>query len=250
MKSKPDHPSTPPSPALIQSMFNDIAPTYDFLNHFMSFGFDLRWRRKAIELLDEKRGGIFLDIATGSGDLALDALRLSPLQIVASDFAFTMLEVFREKKKKHARGTLIQLLSCNALDLPFSEDTFDVTMVAFGVRNFADRNVALREMHRVLKPEGILLILELTMPEIAVIKQLYTMYATKVLPHLGKIVSRHRSAYSYLPVSIAQFPSRAEFLAMMNAAGFRETTAIPLNLGIATLFLGTKIMHLASAHVR
>lgn len=228
-------------PSDVRAMFDAIAPTYDLLNHLLSLGLDLRWRREAVRLLEEKRGGTYLDIATGSGDLALDALRLSPRSIIATDFAFRMLEVFRGKSARRAEPAPISLVSCDAHSLPFPGERFDVTMVAFGIRNFADRLGALREMHRVLKIGGITMILELTTPKAPFLRQLYGLYTKCLLPAAGRIISRSRSAYRYLPESIARFPDRGEFLSTIRDAGFAAAESHSLAFGIATIFIGRKL---------
>lgn len=227
-------------PEHIQRMFNDIAPTYDVLNHVLSFGLDIRWRKKAIDLLEEKRGGMILDIAAGSGDLSIEALRLSPQRIIATDFAETMLHVFKGKLIQRKSDHLIDLVACDALHLPFRNEMFDVTMVAFGIRNFADRLRSLKEMHRVLKPSGMTLILELSKPRSPLIASLYTLYSRWGVSIFGKMISGHSSAYAYLPDSIANFPVQEEFLVQMRDAGFCETRALPRTFGTATIYLGKK----------
>ncbi len=231
VRSKPDE---------IRDMFDAIAPTYDKLNHLLSFGLDILWRKKAIKLLEEKKNGAFLDIATGSGDLALDALRLQPTLLVASDFAFNMLKVFQQKVERLELKNPPQLVSCDAMNLPFQSETFDATMVAFGIRNFADRSQSLKEMHRVLAPGGISLILELTSPQAPFVKQLYTFYSKGILPLLGELISQHNSAYSYLPASISNFPPQNEFASLMKQAGFAEVEIHLLSFGVATIFIGRK----------
>lgn len=221
-------------------MFNAIAPTYDILNHLMSFGLDIRWRRKAIRTLGEKRGGVFLDIAAGSGDVSLDLIELEPRRVVAADFASNMLTVFRHKLSLRNHSCAIDMVSCDALSLPFPKATFDGTIVAFGMRNFADRLRSLKEMLRVLKPGGISVILELSTPRAPLAAHFYTLYARWGLPLLGRIISKHNSAYQYLPESISLFPVQDEFLALMRAAGFSETTATTLTFGTATIFMGKK----------
>jgi demethylmenaquinone methyltransferase/2-methoxy-6-polyprenyl-1,4-benzoquinol methylase len=228
------------NPSSIQSMFNAIAPTYDFLNHLLSFGLDIRWRHRLVKSLEEKRGGTFLDIATGSGDLSVNALKSQPHQIVASDFAFEMLKVFEQKLFKRGNSKTIQLVYCDAIRLPFCDETFDATMVSFGIRNFSNRLQSLKEMRRVLNPNGISLILELTKPNTPVLSPLYKFYSCCILPLFGKVISRHNSAYKYLPESISNFPERDEFISLMNEAGFVETSAIRLSFGIATIFIGRK----------
>jgi demethylmenaquinone methyltransferase/2-methoxy-6-polyprenyl-1,4-benzoquinol methylase len=227
-------------PDTIRRMFNAIAPTYDLLNHLLSFGLDIRWRRRAIRILSEKRGGAILDIAAGSGDLSLEVLSLQPRLVVSTDFAQSMLNVFKEKLASRNITRTVHLASCDALHLPFNEASFDATMVAFGIRNFADRLRSLEEMRRVLKPGGISLILELSAPTKPVVSQLYGLYSRIGLPLLGKIISRNNEAYRYLPESISAFPDREEFLALMARAGFVDSRAIPLTFGAAMIYLGRK----------
>ncbi len=227
-------------PADIKAMFNAIAPTYDTLNHVLSFGLDMRWRKRAIRLLTEKKGGTILDIAAGSGDFSLDAMALNPERIIATDFATEMLHVFRSKLDNQPHPLPIDLLACDATNLPFRDESFDVTMVAFGIRNFADRFRSLQEMRRVLKPGGIAVILELSEPRTPVISQCYTIYSVAILPFLGRIISRHASAYKYLPTSIANFPIPEEFLSLMQRAGFARMESHTLTFGTATIYLGHK----------
>ncbi len=227
-------------PEQIRSMFDAIAPTYDVLNHLLSFGMDIRWRKKAIELLQEKEGGTFLDIAAGSGDVSLELLSLNPRHIAGSDFAPNMLNVFRQKLAHIDKADRIELVSCDAHELPFADESFDATIVAFGIRNFADRLRALREMYRVLKPTGTSIILELSTPKTPVIKQLYYLYSRIGLPLFGKIISRHNAAYRYLPRSIAQFPDQQEFLSLLRQAGFHNAESFSLTFGAATIYCGRK----------
>jgi len=228
------------NPLNIQAMFNAIAPKYDLLNHLLSFGLDIRWRKKALTLVEEKHGGAFLDLATGSGDFSIEAFKLQPRLIVAADFAIGMLAMFRQKLNKRGAEGTVCLASCDALSLPFQPETFDVAMVAFGIRNFKDRLVGLKEMWRVLKPAGLCVILELTTPTVPVIAQLYALYSRSILPALGKIISGHNLAYVYLPTSISQFPENDKFLSLMREACFKETTACQLTFGIATIYIGRK----------
>ncbi|HTK82448.1 MAG TPA: bifunctional demethylmenaquinone methyltransferase/2-methoxy-6-polyprenyl-1,4-benzoquinol methylase UbiE [Bacteroidota bacterium] len=227
------------NPRDIQQMFNAIAPTYDKLNHLLSFGLDIKWRQRAIR--EFNYGGTYLDIAAGSGDVSFDMMELHPTRIVSVDFAVEMLAVFKDKLEQKKGIGVIDLLSCDALALPFVEETFDGTIVAFGMRNFADRLQSLKEMLRVLKPGGTSVVLELTKPRKPFVSQAYSLYANVGLPLLGKIISRHNSAYRYLPDSIAQFPAPAEFCSLMDQAGFTEVRAVPLTFGTATVFVGKKL---------
>jgi demethylmenaquinone methyltransferase/2-methoxy-6-polyprenyl-1,4-benzoquinol methylase len=221
-------------------MFDAIAPTYDRLNHMLSFGLDIRWRKKAIGLLREKEGGRILDIAAGSGDVSLELLSIRPSKVVGIDFSLNMLRVFQAKIRARGAESVIEVVSGDALSLPFSDGTFDATIVAFGIRNFADRLRSLKEMHRVLAGGGLSLILELSRPTAPVLAQMYDLYARVGLPLVGRIISRHTSAYRYLPDSIAQFPDRSEFLQLIHEAGFAEARALPLTFGASTVYLGRK----------
>lgn len=227
-------------PLKIRTMFDEIARKYDFLNHFLSFGLDIIWRKYAIKLIEEKRGGVILDIATGSGDFTLSALKLQPSHIIASDFSFQMLSICRSKILKNQKYTKIDIVSCDALKLPFKNESFDATLIAFGIRNFIDRTQSLREMYRVLKPNGISVIIELTPPKNSLISIPYHLYSKIILPFIGKLISTHATAYRYLPTSISQFPTNEEFSRLMQSVGFSKIKIVPLTFGITTIFLGRK----------
>jgi demethylmenaquinone methyltransferase/2-methoxy-6-polyprenyl-1,4-benzoquinol methylase len=227
-------------PALIREMFDRIAPTYDLLNRLISFGLDRPWRAKAIGLLARHPGGTYLDIAAGSGDVTLSMLDSLPGFVVGTDFSINMLGIFREKLRSSPRGGSAGLAAADALRLPFRDGSFDGTIVAFGIRNFADRPLALREMYRVLKPGGTSVILELTVPPNPVIAAFYRVHARVVLPVVGKIISGDASAYRYLPDSIEGFPASGTFLRMMGDSGFVRSGAVRLSFGSATIFHGEK----------
>lgn len=224
----------------VRAMFDDIAPTYDLLNRIISFGLDRRWRARVMDLLAVHKGGRFLDIACGSGDLALATERLEPSLVVATDFAVRMLETLETKVSGLRSNLPLRIVACDALHLPFRPSTFDAAMVAFGIRNFSDRLLALKEMHSVLTSGGTVAILELTTPQGPIASAFYRVYAHRILPFIGKIISRHRSAYRYLPSSIEHFPPQDEFLDLMQQAGFGKTRAIALSFGAATIFTGEK----------
>ncbi len=227
-------------PRTIRKMFDAIAPTYDLLNRMMSLGLDMKWRREAVSFLAEKRGGRFLDIAAGSGDVSLELLALNPSRIVATDFAPEMLRVFRKKLEERREHAAIHLVLCDALRLPFRDSSFDGTIVSFGIRNFADREEGLREMLRVLVPGGLSVVLELSKPRGALVSGAYNLYTGIGVPLLGRIISRHNNAYRYLPRSIRDFPDREDFLSSMERVGFEEPRAHPLTFGAATIYVGRK----------
>lgn len=227
-------------PESIRDMFDRIAPTYDLLNRLISFGLDVRWRRKAVGNFSGIERGSFLDIAAGSGDVSLELLKRGPGMVAGTDFSLAMLGKFRDKAERSQGGEKITLSACDAVRLPFRDGSFDGTVVAFGIRNFSDRLRALREMHRVLKPGGISVILELTLPPGRLARGLYTLHARFIIPALGRILSGDPHAYSYLPDSIGTFPGREEFLGLMVRAGFTDAEAVLLSLGTATIFSGRK----------
>jgi demethylmenaquinone methyltransferase/2-methoxy-6-polyprenyl-1,4-benzoquinol methylase len=224
----------------VAHMFNTIAPRYDFLNHFLSFGIDILWRNKAIRLLKKEHPKNILDIATGTGDLALSALVLNPDKVTGVDVSEGMLAFGRAKIKKQNLEHKIELLYADAENLPFTDNTFDAITVAFGVRNFEHLEKGLSEMCRVLKPGGTAVILEFSTPRKFLVKQLYSLYSNKVLPVLGKVISKDARAYTYLPESVKAFPCGQEFLSIFTNSGFKECTCISLTLGIASIYVGKK----------
>lgn len=228
-------------PSAIREMFDGIAPTYDLLNRLISFGLDRVWRGRAVIIFQKKINGNFLDIAAGSGDISMELLRLLPKSIIATDFSMNMLRECKKKIDRQDKNDIIHCAAVDALRLPFRSNLFDGTIVAFGIRNFEDRLLSLKEMYRVLKRDGISVILELTHPRSPIISALYSFHAKIILPMIGRIISRHNSAYSYLPQSIETFPNQKEFLELMKQAGFVELKAYPLTFGTATIFVGKKI---------
>lgn len=221
-------------------MFNDIAPWYDFLNHFLSFGIDRMWRRKVINRVASSNPRMVLDVATGTADLAIGLARRNRVEhIVGIDIAESMLELGREKVQRLNLSPQITLLKADSLSLPFGSSTFDAAMVAFGVRNFEDVAMGLREIRRVLRSGGKLHILEFSMPRRFPMRWLYRFYFRVVLPILGRAISGHRSAYSYLPQSVEAFPQGSGFTAIMHEAGFSNCNSETLSFGIATIYEGT-----------
>lgn len=235
-------PSVDKRASRIRTMFAEIAPRYDFLNHLLSLGIDLRWRRKAVRLAGDPEGGPILDVCCGTGDLALAFRRAHPngIVIVAADFCRPMLVIGKEKSARR-RGSPIQFIEADALDLPFPDNTFGLVSVAFGLRNVADTDRGLSEMARVCRPGGRVLVLEFTLPRVPVVGSLYRWYFQRVLPRIGQALARNRhSAYNYLPASVQEFPQGSALLQRMAAAGLRDAKAFPMTLGIATLYSGTK----------
>ncbi len=222
-------------------MFNNISGTYDFLNHFMSLGIDIIWRKKAIRLLKASKPQRLLDVATGTGDFALEAIRiLQPKKVIGVDISSGMLAIAREKITKKGLSDQFEVVLADSENLPFADSTFDAVTVAFGVRNFENLEKGLTDIHRVLKPGGKAVILEFSNPKGFPVKQLYRFYFNHITPLIGKVFSKDHRAYSYLPESVAQFPDGARFTDILQRAGFHGAVARPQTFGICTIYIGTK----------
>ncbi len=211
----------------VADMFDNISPRYDFLNHFLSLGIDIRWRKKAIKLLKEIQPKKILDIATGTGDFAIESLSLNPDKVIGVDISEGMLSVGREKLKKRKLDAKITLQSGDSEDLPFEDNMFDAIIVAFGVRNFENLEKGLAEMYRVVRPGGKVVILEFSKPKRFPFKQLYNFYFKNILPTIGKTISKDNSAYTYLPESVKSFPDGAVFTSILDKLGFKNTECKP-----------------------
>ena len=222
----------------VAQMFNSIAGKYDFLNHFLSAGTDIYWRRKAVDELKALRPARILDIATGTADFAIETLRAaSPdAQITGVDISEGMLEVGRRKLASKGLGHRIQLELGDSENLPFEDGEFDAVTASFGVRNFAHLEKGLAEMRRVLRPGGKLVVLEFSKPTAFPLKQAYNFYFSRVLPVFGKMISKDQSAYTYLPESVQAFPDGPEFLAILAKVGFKEPAWQPLTFGISSIY--------------
>lgn len=226
----------------IQTMFGLVAPRYDFLNRLLSLGLDRRWRKVAVNILAPRPGERYLDIATGTADMALEigARSLDAVRVFAVDFSLPMLRLAREKVQASPAAAGIALQAGSGEALPFPDDCFDGLVCAFGIRNFADVPRGLEEMQRVLKPGGRAVILEFSLPERGWLGDAYRCYFERVLPAVGRFVSGHPDAYRYLPTSVAAFPSRSEFAALMRQKGFVEIRKKALTLGVVTVYRGKK----------
>ncbi len=226
----------------IKDMFDTIAPRYDFLNRFLSMRQDVYWRRKLVSAVDIPLNGKLLDVACGTCDVALEALKQKGgnVSVVGADFSPGMLVLGREKVlEKGAEGN-IHLLAGNALCLPFPEESFDSVTIAFGIRNIADKATALSNFHACLKKGGTLGVLELATPTEGFFRDLYLLYFRKVLPFIGGFFSKNQDAYKYLPDSVLNFPPADEFARLVSSAGFRDVTWKKMTLGIVTLYVGRK----------
>ena len=222
-------------------MFNHIAPTYDQLNHTLSMGIDRSWRRKAIHTLRPYHPQQILDIATGTGDFAILACReLQPQSLIGADISEGMMEVGREKVQQAGLADKVSFAREDCTALSFVDATFDAVTVAFGVRNFEHLDIALGEMCRVLRPNGHLVILELSTPDRFPMKQLFTLYSKVVMPLIGKLISKDNSAYTYLPESIRAFPQGEVMQRSIRNAGFSQVRFRRLTFGICTLYVATK----------
>lgn len=225
----------------VADMFNNISGTYDFLNHFMSLGIDIIWRKKAIRLLKPLNPQYVLDVATGTGDFALEAIKLlNPAKVIGVDISQGMLDVANEKIAKKGLQHQFEVQLGDSEQLHFEDNIFDAVTVAFGVRNFENLEKGLADICRVLKPGGKAVILEFSKPRIFPVKQLYHFYFNKITPSIGKLFSRDRRAYGYLPESVASFPDGTSFTDILQRAGFRQTIFRPQTFGICTIYVGTK----------
>ena len=226
----------------VSRMFDNIAWRYDFLNHFLSLGIDHKWRRRAIHILSQVSPESILDVACGTGDLSIEALKLKPRKIIGVDISQGMLAKGREKLEKKDRKKIITLVQGDSEALQFDDEAFDAVMVAFGVRNFEDLDQGLAEMLRVLKPGGLLVVLEFSKPGSQFFKKIFNLYFSRILPFMGSLFSKDASAYSYLPESVNAFPDRSDFLDIMRKAGFTDTCFEELTMGIVCLYYGKKEM--------
>lgn len=224
----------------VARMFDAISGKYDFLNHFLSLGIDIGWRKKAIALLAESKPKLILDVATGTGDFAIQALTLNPEKIIGVDISEGMLDVGRKKMIDRGYAQKIDMVTGDSENLPFEENKFDAVIVAFGVRNFENLEKGLAEIRRVLKPGGKAVILEFSKPRRFPMKQLYSFYFKYILPKIGRLFSRDASAYTYLPESVQAFPDGDDFLSILNKLGYNQSTCRPLTFGISSLYSATK----------
>jgi demethylmenaquinone methyltransferase/2-methoxy-6-polyprenyl-1,4-benzoquinol methylase len=222
-------------------IFDDIAGTYDLLNHSLSMGIDVYWRNKMLKHLPNKESINALDLATGTGDVALTLVKDQRVKkITGLDLSKGMIDVGIKKVHKKGLEKKIFLMLGDGVNIPTGDAAFDLTTISFGIRNFSDPQKSLHDIHRVLKKDGRLMIMEFSIPTNFIIRNVYFFYFRHLLPFIGNIVSKHKDAYTYLNKSVEDFPYGEKFLGMMRTAGFQDLKMIPLTFGIATLYIGDK----------
>lgn len=224
----------------VKEIFNDIAPKYDLLNHFLSLNIDKRWRRKAIKYIRPEEKGLLLDVACGTGDFSIAAHRAGVQQVTGIDISANMVAIGQKKVEALGLAPYITLQAGDSEQIEFEDGHFDVVTVAFGVRNFEHLETGLKEMQRVLKKGGKVIILEFSMPEHFPMKQLYRFYFRHILPVLGGWISGNRGAYTYLPESVMKFPQGKKFMDIMKECGFQQARQQKLTFGIASIYVGVK----------
>lgn len=224
----------------VRSLFDSIASRYDLLNHLLSGGIDLYWRRKAIQTLYILKPKRILDIATGTGDFAIASMKLKPDEVIGLDISEAMLKIGQKKISEKNLSQFIRLETGEVEQIRFDENSFDAAIVAFGARNFENLERGLQEMHRVLRKAGMIVVLEFSKPKNFPFKQLYFFYFKYILPMIGRFISHHKEAYQYLPDTVMQFPDGEAFLERLRYAGFHSVQEQRLTFGIATIYTGVK----------
>ncbi len=224
----------------IAEMFDNISPKYDFLNHFLSVGIDIRWRKKVVKRIQSLHPEKVLDIATGTGDLAIMMAQKTQAQITGLDLSAGMLEIGRKKIAEKKLDDRIEMIQGDSENLPFENNTFDAVTVSFGVRNFENLEKGLTEINRVLKPNGTFIILEFAQPEKFPMKQLYGFYAKNILPNIGRIFSKDNAAYTYLPESVEAFPYGEKMIEIIKKCGFQSVKNKNLTFGISAIYTSVK----------
>jgi len=237
---KPYKESTAEKKEQVAEMFDNISPKYDLLNRVLSVGIDILWRKKAVRILKKYNPKTILDVATGTGDFAIELAKMKPDRIVGADISQGMLDVGIKKVEKKNLSNLISLELGDAENMKYQDAEFDAITVAFGVRNFQDLEKGLKEFHRVLNDKGVAIILEFSQPEKFPVKQFYNFYFTRILPFFGRMVSKDSSAYTYLPESVNHFPYGEKFMEITTSCGFSNVQQKRLSFGIATIYIAEK----------
>ena len=224
----------------ITQMFDNVSDNYDFLNRVLTFGIDVRWRKKVVKIVRDQQAKNVLDIATGTGDLAIMLAQAGIEKVTGLDLSPGMLEVGKKKVAQKKLDNVVDMIVGDSENLPFDDASFDAITVGFGVRNFENLEKGLSEIYRVLKPGGSFVVLETSQPEVFPIKQGYQIYSKYVIPTLGKLFSKDKKAYSYLPESAAVFPYGEAFNNILLKTGFSTSKVFPQNMGIATIYHAIK----------
>ena len=226
---------------MVRGMFNDIAPTYDRLNHILSLDIDKLWRKRVVRAVRKLGAKRIMDMATGTGDLAIALAKgIEGSSIYGADFSSEMLAVAKQKIEHLGLSERISLTECNAEDIPLEDEAVDATPVAFGVRNFEHQREALTEIKRTIRKGGHLIVLEFSNPKHAFVRWCYRLYSHHILPAIGRLVSKHATAYTYLPTSIDQFASPEKFTALLEEVGFDRVERKSQSLGIAHIYIAHK----------
>jgi demethylmenaquinone methyltransferase/2-methoxy-6-polyprenyl-1,4-benzoquinol methylase len=225
----------------VKTMFDGVASKYDFLNHLLSLGIDIYWRREALRCIDFGLNPKLLDLATGTGDMALMAVKRGALQVVGVDLSSAMLEFGQKKILRDQRNGTIQMVCGEGENLPLPDASLNAATIAFGIRNVSDIQQTLNEMARVLTQAGVIVVLEFSQPRWPVFKQLYHFYSMRILPAIGSLFSSDKKAYHYLPESVLKFPNRKEFAGMIEKAGFTDIRYFDMTLGVVTVYCGIKM---------
>ncbi len=220
----------------VEEMFDNIAHRYDFLNHLLSLGIDIIWRKKAVKYIGSIQPKKILDVASGTGDFAFEALSLHPEKVTGFDLSEGMMKYGREKATKLGVSNVVEFVKGDSEKMPFADNSFDAITVGFGVRNFENLEIGLKEMHRVLRSGGKVAILEASMPQNAIIRSVFSLYFGKIVPVIGKMFSKDARAYDYLPESVNAFPAGLEFVRILENIGFRNVKWQPLTFGACAFY--------------